>query len=147
VVNKVVDLLNRPELRGAMFVLDETGVGVAVADLFEARTLRPDKVTITGGIDATSNGHSHRVPKRDLASAVEVLLESRRLAIDEALPLAQVLTSELANFKVKVSPAGHDSYGAGTDWRENSHDDLVLAVALACWFGEQPSREMWRGRA
>ena len=27
----------------------------------------------------------------------------------------------------------HDSYAA---WREQAHDDLVLAVALACWWGE-----------
>jgi hypothetical protein len=28
---------------------------------------------------------------------------------------------------------GHDQHGA---WREGTHDDLVLAVALACWYGE-----------
>jgi hypothetical protein len=31
---------------------------------------------------------------------------------------------------------GHDSYGAGEDSRENNHDDCVLAVAMACWYGE-----------
>jgi hypothetical protein len=41
------------------------------------------------------------------------------------------------NFKVKVNLAtGHDSYEA---WRESVHDDLVLAVALACWHGENRS--------
>ncbi len=34
----------------------------------------------------------------------------------------------------------HDSYGA---WREGTHDDLVLAVALALWAGE---RQEVRGR-
>lgn len=29
----------------------------------------------------------------------------------------------------------HDSYEA---WRERGHDDLVLALALACWRAEQP---------
>jgi hypothetical protein len=29
---------------------------------------------------------------------------------------------------------GNDSYEA---WREGIHDDLVLSVALACWFAEQ----------
>ena len=40
---------------------------------------------------------------------------------------------ELAQFKVKINiSTGHDSYEA---WREGDHDDLVLAVALACWYG------------
>ena len=32
--------------------------------------------------------------------------------------------------EVKVSAAGNEQFGA---WREGQHDDLVLAVALACW--------------
>jgi len=31
-------------------------------------------------------------------------------------------------------PIWHVSYGA---WREGTHDDLVLATALACWAGER----------
>jgi hypothetical protein len=30
--------------------------------------------------------------------------------------------------------AGRDSYGA---WREGTHDDLLLAVALSCWAAEK----------
>jgi len=45
-----------------------------------------------------------------------------------------VLTRELLNFQVKINDLAHDSYGA---WREGTHDDLVLAVALACWAAEQ----------
>jgi hypothetical protein len=38
------------------------------------------------------------------------------------------------NFKVKIDPrSAHDSYSA---WREEDHDDLVLSVALAAWWGE-----------
>jgi len=37
------------------------------------------------------------------------------------------LISELQNFKATISAAGHDSYGAGQDWRENNHDNLVPA--------------------
>ena len=49
-----------------------------------------------------------------------------------ALTHAQTLERELQNFQVKINlDTAHDSYGA---WREGSHDDLVLAVALALWF-------------
>ena len=46
-------------------------------------------------------------------------------------------TSEksVVNFRQKIDPAtAHDSYSA---WRERDHDDLVLALALACWLGER----------
>jgi hypothetical protein len=36
----------------------------------------------------------------------------------------------MAEMEVRVGAQGRESYGA---WREGTHDDLVLAVALACW--------------
>ena len=37
---------------------------------------------------------------------------------------------------MKITLAGNDTYEA---WRESDHDDLVLAAALATWFGEKRS--------
>jgi len=56
------------------------------------------------------------------------------LKIPSTLPEAHTLLKEMTNFRVKISQAGHDSYGA---WREGTHDDLLLAVALACWAAEK----------
>lgn len=51
------------------------------------------------------------------------------------MPLLEVLKGELQTFEVKINPqTAHDSYLA---WREGQHDDLVLAVAMACWYREQ----------
>jgi hypothetical protein len=36
----------------------------------------------------------------------------------------------MADIRVKVTPAGNEQFGA---WRQGEHDDLVFAVALACW--------------
>src|SRR5438477_511373 len=67
--------------------------------------------------------------------AVQVLLQSGRLKIAEGLPDTKTLVRELLNFKVKIDPVtAHDSYAA---WRENIHDDLVLAVAMALWLAEK----------
>jgi hypothetical protein len=33
-----------------------------------------------------------------------------------------------------------DSFEA---WRENPHDDLVLAIAIAAWVGERAMYEFW----
>src|SRR5215217_5331627 len=94
---------------------------------------------ITGGNEVTRDRDIWNVPKRDLAGAVQVALQSRRLKIAADLPDAQVLVAELQNFRVKISLAGHDSYGAGTgeEWRVGAHDDLVLAVAIALWAAQR----------
>lgn len=118
-------------------VVDQTGVGRPVVDMLRASGLRPTAVTITGGDTVSQDGGDYRVPKRDLVSAVQVLLQSERLKIARALPEAATLTAELLAFKVSVSLKGHDTYGNDVGpWRENAHDDLVLSVALACWLGE-----------
>ncbi len=144
VADKVAQLMRKRALCGAALIVDETGVGVAFSDMLKARRLAPKRVTITAGTAVARDGNDYRVPKRDLVTAVEILLDGRRLVIPSELPLAETLVAELDNFKAKVSPLGHDSFGAGAEWREGAHDDLVLAVALACWGGENlPSGKVW----
>jgi hypothetical protein len=117
-------------------ILDATGVGRAVVDLvrthplLKARRSYLHAVTITGGDAEARDGPDWRVPKRNLVGAVQVLLQSQRLKIAPDLPETPVLVNELLNFKVKLTAAANDTYGA---WREGQHDDLVLAAALACW--------------
>lgn len=118
-------------------VVDQTGVGRPVVDMLKAADLNPVSVTITGGDTVSREYMNFRVPKRDLVSTAQVLLQSERLKIARGLPEAQTLIDELLAFKVSISLKGHDSYGNDQgQWRENPHDDLVLALALACWYGE-----------
>ena len=77
------------------------------------------------------------MPKRDLVATLAVAMQQGRLKVAAVLPEAALLQEELQNFQVKMSVAGHDTYGAGDDWREGVNDDLVLAVGLALWVGEQ----------
>ncbi len=139
IVTHVRDLLRTgPLLAGdTKLVLDHTGVGRAVGDLFDGASARPVKVTITGGDEVIrDNDYPVKVPKRDLISTLDVLFHSERLKIAEGLEEAPILVNELLNFRRKVNlKTAHDSYEA---WRESVHDDLVLAVALACWYGENP---------
>jgi hypothetical protein len=132
ICDHVAALMWSPQVgAGARLVVDATGVGVAVTDMLEERGLRNfDRVTITGGAKVARDGFAWSVPKRDLVSAVQVLAQNRRLVVSPELPAASTLRRELASFTYKLSDLGHDSYGS---WREGSHDDLVLAVALACW--------------
>ncbi len=137
-VKALHDRLKQDNGTAPLLVVDQTGVGRPVVDMLRAVRLEPAAVTITGGDAVTQDGRDYRVPKRDLVSAVQVLLQSERLKIASSLTEAHTLTSELLAFKVSISLKGHDSYGNDVGpWRENPHDDLVLAVALACWYGER----------
>jgi hypothetical protein len=132
VVGRTADLLAK--VPGALLVVDWTGVGRAVVDMLEQAGLQPYAVNITGGKEVTGSGRSWGVPKRDLVAALQVAFQAERLKIARELELAGVFVQELLNFKVKITAAANDTYGA---WREGTHDDLVLAVALACWLAEQ----------
>ena len=127
-------LSQSPLVAHTQLIVDYTGVGRPCLDMLKQAHLRPTGVSIHGGDSVSRDGMNYRVPKRDLVSTVSVLLQQSRLRIAESLPQTPLLTQELLNFKVRIDPAtAHDSYSA---WRERDHDDLVLALALACWYGE-----------
>jgi hypothetical protein len=138
--NLTTTTFERPKL-----VIDATGVGRAVVDLFI--DAQPDAevipLTITAGDEArqdrwgTSGVRGWWVPKKELVGAVQAGLQSGRLRFVAALELAETLKKELLAFKVKVSLAGNESFEA---WRERDHDDLVLAVAMSTWVGSRPSQ-------
>ena len=120
-------------------VVDQTGVGRPVIDMLRAAGLKGlYAVSIHGGDTTTREGHEYRVPKRELVSVLQVLLQTDRLAVAATLPEAQTLTREMLAFRVTFNATGHDTYA--NDWRENPHDDMVLAVALAAWAGERIRR-------
>jgi hypothetical protein len=135
IIQDVVGLLAWPPLVGRSELLaDRTGCGAPVIDSLRQAGLTLVAVSLHGGDTVSHTGLNYRTPKRDVVGAVQVVLQQRRLHFAEALPLTAVLTQELLNFKVKIDPAtAHDSYSA---WRERDHDDLVLALALAVWWGE-----------
>jgi hypothetical protein len=139
VVERVQEIVSK--LENVVLIVDATGCGAPVVDLFKQADLNPIAVQIHGGDTATHEGNNWRVPKRDLVGVLQILLQTGRLKIAGKLKLAPTLQAEMQNFKVKINPeTAHDSYSA---WRESGHDDLVLAVALAAWYGErEPPRRI-----
>jgi hypothetical protein len=141
VVDRVARLTRCPELAGqCSLIVDGTGVGRPVIDLLRrgglSCSLMP--VIITGGDVESQENEYYRVSKKDLISGVQVLLQREELQIASKMELAAVLEQELADVRVKITAGGREQYGA---WREGQHDDLVLAVALACWGAEQRYRK------
>jgi Terminase RNaseH-like domain len=128
VVAHVGNLMQR--LRGnSELVIDSTGVGRAVADMFTIAGLPTINVTIVAGDAITSEGLNFRVPKITLVSRVQALLHSGQLKIHKHLAEAGALVEELQSFRAQVSDLGYWKFGA----RSGRHDDLVLACSVALW--------------
>ena len=136
----VLDRINKLAVHPALssdcvVVVDATGVGAPIVDLLREKIPLLVAITITGGSNVNEQDkYNYSVPKRDLISNLQVLYQAKKIKIAKGINDADTLVKELLNFKVKISTSGHDSYDA---WREGSHDDLVLSVALACWFHER----------
>lgn len=132
IVAAVRDLFARSPLAQSLLVIDRTGVGRPVHDLFKASGIR---ASVTGWtITAGQNVGDGTVPKKDLVGAIQATLGARRLQIAPGLPLADTLAKELEMFRVKVTADRNETFSAG---RERDHDDLVLGLALAVWTGER----------
>jgi hypothetical protein len=133
----IAALVAQPPLVCPLLVIDQRGVGRAVADLFRPADLkarlRPTR--ITAGHAVTCVEGVWQVARQELASVLQTLLQGRRLKI-AAVPARQTLAEELSAFPVKATAANEQL----ESWRERAHDDLVLAVALAAWLGEREGR-------
>lgn len=125
----------RTPVERPFLIVDASGVGRGVVDMFQLANLPAQlrAVTITGGDTVVHDGFRWRVPKHDLVSAVQVLLQTQRLGIETTMREGTLLASELRTFRVNVTKAANEVYSA----REGTHDDLVLSVALAAWWGER----------
>lgn len=118
-------------------VVDTTGVGDSVCLPLATRlgaVAAVMRVTITGGRVTTVEARAARVPKIELASTIQAVLQERRLTIPAGLKLREPLERELSTFRPEVRPGrGEDSL----EWRETATDDLVFSVALAVWWGSR----------
>ena len=139
IVAHVAELMQRPPLCGdrwtkpARLVIDQTGVGAPVGDLFEAAGMNPVRVTITGAsvqdVNWIARDRAH-VAKQHLVSLVDAALHSGTLRFASRLAEAPAMKDELLDFRRKLSETGRSSYSA----RATKHDDLVMSLCIGVWF-------------
>ena len=146
VVERVRTIIRHGELaRHCALVVDGTGVGAPVVDMLRAARLGCDlaAVTITGGERQRQNGGVWSVPKRDLLAVVQVLLERGELKLAKGLRELGPLLRELTDVRSTAGVGGRVRQGADGC---GEHDDLVIALALACWRAKRPRIGFGAGR-
>lgn len=135
VVDRLIEIFHSEQLKkhSRAVVIDLTGVGRPVYDLMVKSGFHYslNAISITGGGTVNYVDRHYNVPKRDLVTNLQVMLQNGSMRIAKGIKEADALVEELANFQVKISESGHDTYGG----RSGVHDDLVLSVAMAAWLG------------
>jgi hypothetical protein len=137
IVESVRALLDQQPLAGdCTLIIDHTGVGRPIYDMFVDAKLQPIGLTITGGTTwHRETSRQWHVAKILLVGIVQKFLQSGRLRIGAKLPHASTLQKELRDFRVKISKAANETYES----REGAHDDLVLSLAIALFVAEHPA--------
>jgi hypothetical protein len=128
--NRLGTLFRDPKLAGSTLIVDRTVVGKPVLDLLLQTEIDAEakRLIVTTGPRVTFEEGDSLVPKKDLVGALQLLLQSRQLAVAPSLQQAASLMQELTNLKAKAPTRTDDALA---DWRQGVHDDLVLAVAVA----------------
>ena len=131
VVARVCEVVSDNRLaKKCTVLLDITSTGLAPRRVFETRGLYPNPIDLTNtGAEEYTKG-TQRVPLRDVIGAAQVLLQTDRLKVAHALELAETLLSDLQAFDPK--PVERNS-----NLRGGRNADLVLALAVALWWGDK----------
>lgn len=126
-----------------IMIVDYTGVGRPIVDLLREENLSIIAANITSG--STPNWKNRRevsIPKKDIISSLQVVFQSKRIKIAYNIKLFEDIKKEFINFKAKTSNVGRRSFSASG----SHHDDIVMSIGLAIWYGEHNSKRKKRIR-
>ncbi|OPY45891.1 MAG: hypothetical protein A4E47_00803 [Methanosaeta sp. PtaU1.Bin028] len=139
IVDWVVRTLKKPEFRRDQppeFLLDATGVGVAVRDMLAAKGVRMKAVTITSGETCTRQGPIYHVGKARMIGTFLGAFDAGKVRINPSMPIWPHLEKEMLGFRAEMSSQGRAKFEA----EQGENDDMLFALAMAVWFGEEVRR-------
>jgi hypothetical protein len=123
-------------------IIDMGNVGRAHFDEYQQTGLNVYGINYLGDgakSDRSPDRGVYGVSKKDLASALSILLENNRLQIPENIPDRKHIIKELSKFTWKQTAAGNITV---ENLKSSDHDDIVCSLMGAAWFGEYGQREM-----
>jgi hypothetical protein len=135
VVEDVKMRLKDPRLvRGCPLIVEANNVGIAVIDMMKAAGLSPISIWTTNGNHVTQRkDNGWNVPKRDIAQALSVVMQMKRIKWPRKHKLTAQLEKELENFTTIINQNGHITYENASDL---IHDDMVMGLAIPIWWAE-----------
>ncbi|MCK9569672.1 hypothetical protein M0R72_12085 [Candidatus Pacearchaeota archaeon] len=115
------------------FVLDATGVGVAVNDMFRAKHIRTKAVTITVGNGLNREGSIIHLGKARLVGKFLGAFDAGKVHVNPDMPIWPAVEREMLSFRAEMSAQGRVKLEA----EQGEHDDMLFALALCIWYGEE----------
>ena len=125
-------------------LIDGTGIGEAVYDIYTSKGLEPVKIIFTGGETASiergrleaskrfNDISGYKVPKVDMVSAAQVIFQQGRIRFASDLPFRDECLEQLQAFVGKVNEKTENvKYENLTD---EIHDDFVVNILMASWY-------------
>jgi hypothetical protein len=131
ILNRVSEIASLKRVsRESVILLDISSVGTAPLRAFQTRGMYPAAIDLTNtGAEGFTND-AQQAPLRDVIGAAQVVVETARLRLAKDLELTETLVSDLQAFDPKPI-ARHP------DLRGGRNADLVLALAVALWWGDR----------
>ena len=139
-----------------VLVVDFTGVGRPVVDLLRRMAMgdrlgkpraEPYRGKIVPVIFAASNvvlrgktearGRHYVVPKVDIVSSTMIAQQQKLLSLPSG-PLVESLLREMADFRIRYTASANVTMGNAP----GKHDDLLIALCLACWYALRFARSL-----
>jgi hypothetical protein len=128
----------------------EAGPSVKVVVGYLRKHRLPARIRPVEVRGSAEDGYSEglwRVTKASIIETARQVLQEDRMIFDEGpapeaqatTPSAQTIYHALWAYPYNKPPAANDAFAA----RVGADDDLIVAVALACWFGEWCRRTFW----
>ena len=142
---QIVELMNgKPFNKDIKIVLEVSSSGQILVDTFAKAKLHCVAVTVTEDDTATSKESTYKVSKKQLIANLQFLFVAERLRMIKDLPVSKIITKELLTYRLNNSSPDHENQRVS---KEPNHDDLVFALALACWYGQEVTRKEVRSRS
>lgn len=144
IVEHVRNFIEMRQLEDYLLVVDHTGVGIPIVDLFNEHSINLVGITITGGHKA--NWHTPRsatVPKQELISCLQMAMQCKKMQISKDIGILDVLIKEFIGFTARITKSGKGKFEA----EHGVHDDTVLSLAMAIWYCESRLKKSKRIRA
>lgn len=115
------------------FLLDSTGVGVAVRDMLAAKGVRLKAITITSGESYSRQGPIFHVGKARLIGTFLGAFDAGKVRVNPNMPIWPAVEREMLSFRAEMSAQGRLRMEA----EQGENDDMLFALAMAVWYGEE----------
>jgi hypothetical protein len=118
-----------------VFVLDVGGVGKAIQDMMTAADVSTTGIQYTGGAAVSREGGNYHVSKSFIVGKFLAAWDEGRVLMPANASFLDMFQSELKAFRGEMTSQGRAKFEA----EQGEHDDMVMCVAQAVWWGEHAS--------